>query len=194
MLSLQPRFCDNELGEGAPGPSAAALELLGSILPSRCTLSQTLFASYLPYYSDHFGTRTQPPLAAQVPRCGGLTGSAAVLMAMGKLDSEADFTQRVQHDLKARTAQAGQAYCLLADVANLRCQVFCQGSSAASTTPLSPRPGAPAGGAGAGGGAVVTMSGRTACSDFVRESLVATEGLWKAGLPPEGCIQYLEDR
>jgi hypothetical protein len=115
-------------------------------------------------------------------------------MAMGKLDSEADFTQRVQHDLKARTAQAGQAYCLLADVANLRCQVFCQGSSAASTTPLSPRPGAPAGGAGAGGGAVVTMSGRTACSDFVRESLVATEGLWKAGLPPEGCIQYLEDR
>lgn len=170
MLSLQPRCCDNELGEGAPGSSAAALELLGSILPSRCTLSQTLFASYLPYYSDHF-----------------------VLMAMGKLDSEADFTQRVQHDLKARTAQAGQAYCLLADVANLRCQVFCQGSSAASATPLSPRPGVPAGGAGAGG-AVVTMSGRTACSDFVRESLVATEGLWKAGLPPEGCIQYLEDR
>lgn len=190
MLSLQPRCCDNELGEGAPGSSAAALELLGSILPSRCTLSQTLFASYLPYYSDHFGTHTQPLPA---PRCRGLTEYAAVLMAMGKLDSEADFTQRVQHDLKARTAQAGQAYCLLADVANLRCQVFCQGSSAASATPLSPRPGVPAGGAGAGG-AVVTMSGRTACSDFVRESLVATEGLWKAGLPPEGCIQYLEDR
>lgn len=105
-------------------------------------------------------------------------------MGLGKMDSEVELAQRLHQDVKARSAQGGHAYCLVADVANFRCQVYCGGGG----TPCD------SGTRHGAGGAVATLDGRSACSDFVRESLASTEGLWKAGLPPEGCVQYLEDR
>jgi len=119
-------------------------------------------------------------------------------MATAKPSPESDFAFRMQQDLKARAGQSGHAYSLLVDVTDLRCQVFgCRTTSSSSRPPnVSPQsnrePSMVSSKLTSISGTVGT--GSYLYSEFVKESLMGTEGLWKAGLPPECCVQYLEER